>query len=58
MPFRAHPDLAFGPLRKLPEFLHLRMAGGRIIGKRQSARIEEANLGAEVLQQPAGLFAG
>ncbi|MNC55267.1 hypothetical protein D3C75_1047880 [compost metagenome] len=56
MPFRRTPDLAFRPLHQLTQFLDLGVGDGRIVGQRQTGGIEDARLGAEVLQQARGFF--
>ena len=55
MAFGTDPDLALRPFGQFAQFPNLRMARGRAIWKRQSFRIEDADLGSEVLEQPSCL---
>ncbi len=54
MTLGAHPDLAFGPLGEVTQFLHLGMADRRIVGQRQAGGVEDFDLGAEMLEQALG----
>ena len=56
MPLRAHPDLSFGPFGEGAKLLNLGMRCRLLVGQRQAAWVEDANLAAEVLQQPPRLL--
>ncbi|MOA46545.1 hypothetical protein D3C78_1690720 [compost metagenome] len=56
VPFRAAPDLPFGPQRQRAQFRHLGMIGGRAIGQRQATGVEDAGLGAQPRQDARGFF--